>query len=112
MKTARVTINDQSSGGRIDPMRVDATSKRDTALQIVKDEALVMLDAAKFARRLRKRLGLNQTEFSRRIDVSLETIRNWDQGKCYPTGAAKVFLKMLDKAPEAAIDALRADGKI
>ncbi|MDH4286380.1 MAG: helix-turn-helix domain-containing protein, partial [Gallionella sp.] len=65
-----------------------------------------MQDAAKFARRVRRRLGLSQLEFSRRIDVSLETIRNWEQGKRCPTGAAKALLKVLDKVPEAALSAL------
>lgn len=32
-------------------------------------------DAAKFARRVRRRLGLTQLEFSKRIGVSLDTIR-------------------------------------
>jgi putative transcriptional regulator len=65
-----------------------------------------MLDAARFARRVRQRLGLSQAEFSRRIDVPLDTIRNWEQGKRYPTGAAKALLKVLDRAPELALDAL------
>lgn len=59
-----------------------------------------------FARRVRKRLGLGQAEFSQRIDVPLDTIRNWEQGKRSQTGAAKALLKVLDKAPEAALAAL------
>lgn len=106
MKTVRITIDPQSTGGRIDPARVDATTENDIALQLAKDDAEAMLDAAKFARRVRKRLGLSQAEFSQRIDVSLETIRNWEQGKRYPTSAAKALLKILDKAPEAALKAL------
>ena len=73
---------------------------------MAKDDAEAMQDAAKFARRVRRRLGLSQLEFSQRIDVSLETIRNWEQGKRRPTGAAKALLKVLDKAPEAALSAL------
>ena len=65
-----------------------------------------MQDAAKFARHVRKRLGLSQVEFSERIDVSLDTIRNWEPGKRSPTGAAKALLKVLDRAPEAALTAL------
>jgi putative transcriptional regulator len=66
----------------------------------------LLLDAAKFARRVRRRLGFSQIEFAERIDVSLDTIRNWEQGKRCPTGAAKALLKVLDKAPEAALAAL------
>lgn len=106
MKTVRVTIDAHSSGGSIDPARVDATTEYDIVQQMAIDEAEALLDAAKFARRVRKRLGLSQAEFSQRIDVSLETIRNWEQGKRYPTGAAKALLKILDKAPEIALNAL------
>lgn len=73
---------------------------------MAQDEARAMQDAAKFSRRVRRRLGFSQSEFATRIDVSLETIRNWEQGKRSPTGAAKALLKVLDKAPEAALAAL------
>jgi putative transcriptional regulator len=66
----------------------------------------MMLDAAKFARRVRRRLGFSQAEFAECIDVPIDTIRNWEQGKRCPTGAAKALLKVLDKAPEAALAAL------
>ena len=44
---------------------------------------------------LRRRLGLTQVEFARRIDVSHETVRNWEQGKRGPTGAARTLLRIL-----------------
>ncbi len=94
------------TAGRIDPARVDATTEADIAQQAAADATAAMQDAAKFARRVRKRLGLSQAEFSERIDVPLDTIRNWEQGKRCPTGAAKSLLKVLDKAPEAALAAL------
>ncbi len=110
MKTVRATIDPavpaSLASGRIDPGRVDATTEEEIASHLADDEAAAMLDAAKFARRVRKRLGLSQAEFSQRIDVSLDTIRNWEQGKRCPTGAAKALLKVLDKAPEAALAAL------
>ena len=92
--------------GRINVAQVDATTEAQITLQTAQDEALAMQDAAKFARRVRRRLGFSQAEFATRIDVSLETIRNWEQGKRSPTGAAKALLKVLDKAPEAALAAL------
>ncbi|MGZ5014435.1 MAG: helix-turn-helix domain-containing protein [Methylobacter sp.] len=110
MKTVKMSIDPENPAslpeGRVDFNRLDATTERDIAAQQHMDEANAMLDAAKFARRVRTRLGLSQAEFSQRIDVSLETIRNWEQGKRCPTGAAKALLKILDKAPEAALAAL------
>ena len=67
-----------------------------------------MQDAARFARRVRKRLGLTQSEFLRGGSMwpLRHTIRNWEQGKRRPTGAAKALLKVLDKVPEVALAAL------
>jgi putative transcriptional regulator len=107
MKTARVKIDTASSKkGRIDAERVDATTEFEIAAQEAADEFQARQDAARFARRVRKRLGLTQAEFSARIDVSVDTVRNWEQGKRCPTGAAKALLKVLDKVPEAALSVL------
>lgn len=110
MKTVHVKINpatlDGLPKGRADKRRLDATDEHDIAMQMKADDAEAMQDAAKFARRVRKRLGLTQLEFSHRIDVPLNTIRNWEQGKRCPTGAAKALLKVLDKTPETALLAL------
>ncbi len=110
MKTVRVKIDPavpaSLASGRIDSARLDATTEKDIAAQQAADEAEAMLDAARFVRRVRKRLGLSQAAFSERVNVPIDTIRNWEQGKRYPTGAAKALLKVLDKAPEAALSAL------
>ena len=110
MKKQRMTIDPSlgflSNLGRIDIDRVDATTEEEIARQKAADEAEAMLDAAKYARRVRRRLGLTQAEFSLRIGVSIDTIRNWEQGKRRPTGAAQSLLKILYKAPESSLAAL------
>ena len=72
----------------------------------LEDELFSAMDAAKFARRVRRRVGMTQSEFSQRIDVSIETIRNWEQGKRSPTGATKALLNVLDRSAELALIAL------
>lgn len=110
MTTVRIHIDPARGAsarqGRVDIARVDATTEADIAQHMAQDEAQALQDAAQFARRVRQRLGLTQAEFSARIHVSLDTIRNWEQGKRSPTGAAKALLKILDKAPEVALAAL------
>ncbi len=92
--------------GRIDPARVDATTEAEIAAQEREDEEEAMQDMARYARQVRRRLGLSQTELARRIDVPHETIRSWEQGKHCPTGAARALLRVLDKAPETALRVL------
>jgi putative transcriptional regulator len=110
MKTVRVKVDLNRPAslpkGRVNRRLLDAATEHDLAAQQQLDDAEAMQDTAKFARRVRKRLGLTQLEFSHRIDVPLDTIRNWEQGKRCPTGAAKALLKVLDKAPESALSAL------
>ena len=111
MKTIRVSIDVHKplpdSLGLVNKRLLDATTEEDIAKHKAVDDTEAMLDAAKFARRVRRRLGFSQAEFAMRIDVSLDTIRNWEQGKRSPTGAAKALLKVLDKAPEVALAALQ-----
>ncbi len=68
MKQVRMTIDPPVPGslslGRIDKARVDATTEKELVLHKAADEALAMQDAAKFARRVRKRLGFSQAEFA------------------------------------------------
>lgn len=107
MKTVKMKIDRTSQvQGRIDSERVDATSEKDIAAQKALDDAESRQESARFVRQVRKRLGLSQTEFSLRVDIPLDTIRNWEQGKRQPTGAAKSLLKVLDQEPEAALRVL------
>ena len=107
MSTIRIKVNpgdpDTFPRGRISSDLVDATTEAQIARQQQEDEDEAMRDVARYARRIRRRLGLTQMEMARRIDVPPETIRNWEQGKRHPTGAARSLLRILDKAPETAL---------
>ena len=110
MSRTRVRIDPDNPAilpsGRVDYEVLDATTERDLALQQKLDDGEAMQDMARYARRVRRRLGLTQREFARRIDVPHETICNWEQGKRRPTGAARALLRVLDNAPETALRVL------
>ncbi|MDE0309510.1 MAG: helix-turn-helix domain-containing protein [Acidiferrobacterales bacterium] len=110
MSTIRIKIDpgDPSTipKGQIDFAMVDATTEAQITLQEQEDEIEDLQNMARYTRRIRRRMGLSQIEMARRIDVSPETIRNWEQGKRYPAGAARALLRILDKAPETALRVL------
>ena len=109
MKTVRMKVDSnlvKTPRGRVNLRKLECTTEADIKAHQKQDDDGSAQDAALFAQRVRKRLGLTQLEFSRRIDVSLDTIRNWEQGKRSPTGAARALLRVLDKAPEASLMAL------
>jgi len=62
-------------------------------------------DAA-YAKSVRARTKLTQAQFAARIDVPIETVRNWEQGKRSPRGPARALLKVIDKAPQVAFAVL------
>ena len=68
MKTVRISIDTENPAslpmGRVDFDRLDATSERGITAQQHMDETNAMLDAAKFARRVRKRLGLSPYHYT------------------------------------------------
>jgi putative transcriptional regulator len=94
---------------RTDWSRIDATSEEEIAARIAEDEAEAMRDVAAYARRVRRRIGLSQVAFARRIGVPVDTVRNWEQGKRAPQGPARALLRIIDRAPEAALAALDPD---
>ncbi len=49
---------------------------------------------------IRKKTGLTQKEFAESMNISIGTLRNWEQGHRSPDGAAITLLKIIDKHPE------------
>jgi putative transcriptional regulator len=86
--------------------KIDATTEEEIAAQIAEDEAEAMRDAAAYARRVRRKLGLSQVAFASRVGVPVDTVRNWEQGRRAPQGPARALLRIIDRAPETALHAL------
>ena len=57
---------------------------------------------------LRENLGLTQAEFSAMIGISIKTLQNWEQGRREPDGPAKALLRVVEKEPQAVMNALHA----
>ena len=57
---------------------------------------------------IRKRLHVSQTQFAHLIGVSAATLRNWEQGRTYPEGAARVLLRVAARRPDAVLEALQS----
>ncbi len=55
---------------------------------------------------IRHKWHASQTKFAHIIGVSAGTLRNWEQGRTYPDGAARVLLKVAAVRPDAIREAL------
>ncbi|MBB4002284.1 MAG: helix-turn-helix domain-containing protein [Aurantimonas endophytica] len=58
--------------------------------------------------KLRRKLKLTQDAFAGKIGVPVATLRNWEQGRRYPTGPARVLLNALEREPKAVMAAIAA----
>ena len=68
-------------------------------------------DPASFVRQVRARCGLTQAAFAEKIEVPIETVRNWEQGKRSPRGPARALLKLIDRVPDVAFATLGGRAK-
>jgi len=57
---------------------------------------------------MRRALRLTQEEFSARFRIPLGTLRDWEQGKAEPDQAARSYLTVIARDPEAVRKALTA----
>lgn len=57
---------------------------------------------------LRANVGMTQEQFAARFGFSTATLRHWERGDRVPHGAALVLLNVIERNPNAVIEALAA----
>lgn len=58
-------------------------------------------------RRLRESLKLSQPVFARALNVSVGTVRGWEQGARIPDGPSRRLLEVVERHPRAILEAVR-----
>ncbi len=56
---------------------------------------------------IRRALGLSQEDFAKRFHIPLGTLRDWEQSRKEPDAAARAYLIVIARNPEAVSDALQ-----
>ena len=87
-----------------DEVMAAALSDRD-AQPLTPDDFRRMKRVAR-AKIIRQALGLTQQEFATRFRIPLGTLRDWEQGAAEPDAAAKAYLHVIARNPQAVTDAL------
>jgi putative transcriptional regulator len=59
-------------------------------------------------RAIRNKLGMSQRQSAAAFGFALDAVQNWEQGRRRPEGAARAFLKVIDREPDAVRRALAA----
>jgi putative transcriptional regulator len=60
------------------------------------------------AKIIRRALGLSQEDFAARYHIPIGTLRDWEQGRAEPDQAARAYLTVIAREPEAVRKALRS----
>ncbi len=58
------------------------------------------------AKVIRRALGLSQEDFAARFHIPIGTLRDWEQGRKDPDAAARAYLVVIGRNPEAVREAL------
>lgn len=56
--------------------------------------------------RIRKNVGMSQSEFAEQYGFSFRTVQQWEQGRAIPSSATRAYLLVIDHEPEAVRRAL------
>jgi putative transcriptional regulator len=100
--------------------KIDSMTDRDIARQIKSNpdaapDQTAALKAGLFKppvkpaqiKAVRRKTGLSQTQFAARLHLHVATIRNWEQGRTRPDGAALTLLTVIDRAPKMVMKTLQ-----
>jgi putative transcriptional regulator len=78
--------------------RGEPTEVRETRVDVPADRV----------REIREKVGLSQARFAPLLGVSVSGLRKWEQGVRRPGGAALTLLRVMDRNPQAVLDALES----
>ncbi|MDA8168425.1 MAG: helix-turn-helix domain-containing protein [Nitrospiraceae bacterium] len=70
--------------------RKDGTVEKD---EIISEDRMLVAEA-------RAKTGLSQDKFAALLGISARTLRDWEQGRRTPSGAAKTLLQIAAKHPD------------
>ena len=90
-----------SDARRLRQRRLDQLARL-TGVRIRRAAATAGVDV----RSIRAVTGLSQAKFASLLGIEVGTLRNWEQGRREPTGAARALLRAIHNDPVAVIEAL------
>ena len=102
-------IESRTDWARLEAMteeEIEANALSDPDNPPLTPEELARMRHVPDPRSIRERLKLTQEEFATRFEIPLGTLRDWEQGVCYPDSAARTLLRVIDKDPDAVVAAL------
>jgi len=68
--------------------------------QPLSDNDLKRMKRTPQAKIIRRALNLSQQEFAAQFQIAIGTLRDWEQARAEPDGAAKAYLRVIAREPD------------
>jgi putative transcriptional regulator len=91
---------------RMTPAAIEAAACSDLDAKPFSAADLARMKHTPRARLIRRALGVTQEQFAARFQIPLGTLRDWEQGAAEPDQAARAYLRVIARDPEAVCRAL------
>ncbi len=88
------------------PEQRHAAAMSDPDAQPLSPEDFARMKRTPRVKIIRRALGLSQEEFAARFHIPLGTLRDWEQGRKEPDAAARAYLVVIGRNPQAVREAL------
>jgi putative transcriptional regulator len=85
---------------------ITAAALSDPDSVILTDEELAQGRHVPNPKEIRQKLHMTQEQFAEQFQVPLGTLRDWEQGVSIPDSAARNYLRVIAKNPQAVLEAL------
>src|ERR1044071_4471042 len=87
---------------------IDAAAKSDPDNRPLTPADFARMKRTAQVKIIRRALGLSQDDFAARYHIPIGTLRDWEQGRAVPDQAARAYLTVIARDPEAVRKALDA----
>jgi putative transcriptional regulator len=85
---------------------IEANALSDPDNPPLTDEELKRFHRIQSPKEIRQKLQMTQEQFAAEFRIPLGTLRDWEQGVSSPDTAARSYLRVIAKNPQAVLDAL------
>ena len=100
------TKHDWSEADALTDEEIHDAALADPDAQPLTPERLATMKRVPRLKSIRRALGLSQEEFAARYHIPVGTLRDWEQGRFEPDAAARAYLAVIAREPEAVRRAL------
>lgn len=91
---------------RIARKQIEAAAKTDRDNRPLSQADLSRMKRTPQVKIIRRALGISQEDFAARYHIPIGTLRDWEQGRVAPDQAARAYLTVIARDPEAVRKAL------